>query len=92
VACCEVLESEVEGVSVVDRVFLYFAVAIVEKVQSSVSRGYRQPTIHHLSILQITLQSRRNKNKELKEVVINLSPADEQWLETTLSKGRKEGR
>jgi predicted transposase/invertase (TIGR01784 family) len=51
-----------------------------------------EETIHHLSVLQISLRTRQNKSKQIKEVIINLTPVCEQWREKMLAEGRQEGR
>ena len=53
---------------------------------------YRGETLHHISRLQINLKLRQNKTKDLQEVIMNLAPAYDKWLEETLTKGRVEGR
>jgi predicted transposase/invertase (TIGR01784 family) len=52
---------------------------------------YRGETLRHISRLQINLKLRHNKTKDLREVIMNLSPAYDKWLEETLTQGRKEG-
>ena len=53
---------------------------------------YRTQTLERLSILQINLKSRQNKTKDIKEVIMGLSPVYEKWREETLLQGRQEGR
>jgi hypothetical protein len=51
---------------------------------------YRQETLKHISILQINLKLRQNKTNNIKEVIMNLSPAYEKWHEETLAEGSKQ--
>jgi predicted transposase/invertase (TIGR01784 family) len=53
---------------------------------------YRGETLRHISRLQINLKLRHNKTKDLREVIMNLAPAYDKWLEETLTQGREEGR
>jgi hypothetical protein len=53
---------------------------------------YRGTTLHHISRLQINLKLRQNKTKEIREIIMNLAPAYDAWLEETLAQGRGEGR
>jgi predicted transposase/invertase (TIGR01784 family) len=42
--------------------------------------------------LQVNLEIRQNKTKAVKEVMMNLAPAYEQWLQTNREEARQEGR
>jgi hypothetical protein len=53
---------------------------------------YLQETLEHISSLQINLKLRQNKTKDIKEVIMNLSPAYEKWHEETLAEGEAKGR
>jgi hypothetical protein len=52
---------------------------------------YLQETLEHISSLQINLKLRHNKTKDIKEVIMNLSPAYEKWKEETLAEGEARG-
>jgi hypothetical protein len=52
---------------------------------------YRQETLKHISILQINLKLRQNKTNDIKEVIMNLSPAYEKWHEEILAEGEAQG-
>jgi hypothetical protein len=66
--------------------------AVNELLALPIDHPYRQETIHHLARWQINLKARQNKTKDLKEVMMSLSPAYEQWRQVTLAEGRQEGR
>jgi molybdopterin converting factor small subunit len=55
-------------------------------------KHYLQETLRHISILQINLKLRHNKTKDIKEVIMNLSPAYEKWHEETIAIGEARGR
>jgi hypothetical protein len=42
---------------------------------------YRGTTLHHISRLQVNLKLRQNKSKEIREIIMNLAPAYDAWLE-----------
>jgi hypothetical protein len=65
--------------------------AIAELLDLPDNHPYRQETIGHLATLRIQLQTRQNKTKSLREVVMSLSPVYEQWRQATLQEGRQEG-
>jgi hypothetical protein len=67
------------------------AEAIKELTNLPKDHPYLQETLRHISILQINLKLRHNKTKDIKEVIMNLSPAYEKWHEETLAEGRTEG-
>jgi predicted transposase/invertase (TIGR01784 family) len=52
---------------------------------------YRRETVCHLSKLQVNLQMRQNRSKDLREVIMNLAPAYEQWYAKTIEQGKQEG-
>jgi hypothetical protein len=52
---------------------------------------YRKETVFHLSMLQVNLQMRQNRGKDLREVMMNLAPAYEQWYEKTIAEGEQKG-
>ena len=47
---------------------------------------YRGTTLHHISRLQINLKLRQNKSKEIREIIMNLAPAYDKWLEEVEAK------
>jgi hypothetical protein len=53
---------------------------------------YRRETVCHLSKLQVNLQMRQNRSKDLREVIMNLAPAYEQWYAKTIEQGKQEGK
>ncbi len=65
-------------------------VAIKELLALRDDYPYRQETLCHLSMLQVNLQMRQNKSKDLREVIMNLAPAYEQWYEKTKQEGKQE--
>ena len=65
--------------------------AVNELIALPPEHPYRQETLRHISVLQIHLQLRQNKTKDLREVIMNLAPAYDQWLQNTLAQGHKEG-
>jgi hypothetical protein len=52
---------------------------------------YREETQRHLSMLQVNLEMRQNKTRDLREVIMNLTPAYEQWYAKTQEEGKKLG-
>jgi hypothetical protein len=52
---------------------------------------YRRETVRHLSMLQVNLQMRQNRSKDLREVIMNLAPAYEQWYAKTIAEGEQLG-
>jgi predicted transposase/invertase (TIGR01784 family) len=66
--------------------------AIAELIALPPSHPYRQQTIQHLAVLQIHLKTRQNKTKDVREVIMSLSPVYEKWRQETLAEGRQEGR
>jgi predicted transposase/invertase (TIGR01784 family) len=66
--------------------------AVAELLALPIDHPYRQETLRHISVLQINLQVRQNKTKDLREVMMNLAPAYDKWLQETLAQGRGEGR
>ncbi len=52
---------------------------------------YRLETLRHLAVLQVNLQMRQNKTKDLREVIMNLAPAYEQWYAKTIAEGEQRG-
>jgi hypothetical protein len=53
---------------------------------------YRRSTLRHLAILQVSLEIRQNKSRDLQEVMMNLMPAYEQWEAEKIAEGEKRGR
>jgi hypothetical protein len=66
------------------------AQAIKELLALPTNHPYRQETLRHIAILQVNLEIRQNKTKEVKEVMMNLAPAYEQWLNTNRQAAREE--
>jgi hypothetical protein len=66
--------------------------AIAELIALPGSHPYRQQAIQHLAVLQIHLKTRQNKTKDVREVIMSLSPVYEKWRQETLAEGRQEGR
>jgi len=52
----------------------------------------RMVTILHLAVLQINLEARQNRTNDVREVMMSLSPAYEQWKHDNLAQERQEGR
>ncbi len=67
------------------------AQAVAELMELPVDHPYRETTIAQLSILRVNLEIRQNKTKDLREVIMNLSPAYEQWFAKTIDQGKQEG-
>jgi hypothetical protein len=67
------------------------AQAIKELTALPPDHPYLQETLEHISSLQISLKLRQNKTKDIKEVIMNLSPAYEKWKEETLAEGEARG-
>lgn len=57
------------------------AEAIAELTTLPLDHPYRGTTLHHISRLQINLKLRQNKSKEIQEIIMNLAPAYDKWLE-----------
>jgi hypothetical protein len=64
--------------------------AISELIKLPSDHPYRGEILRHISRLQINLNIRQNKTKDIREVMMNLAPAYDKWLEETLDQGRKE--
>ncbi len=60
--------------------------AVNELIALPIDHPYRSVTLHHISRLRINLELRQNKTKDLREVIMNLAPAYDQWLEELESK------
>jgi hypothetical protein len=67
------------------------AQAVKELTALPPDHPYLQETLEHISSLQINLKLRQNKTKDIKEVIMNLSPAYIKWKEETIAEGRAEG-
>jgi predicted transposase YdaD len=65
--------------------------SIQELVTLPETQQYRLETLHHLAMLQVSLQIRQNKTSDLKEVIMNLAPVYEEWLAKTLAQGEAQG-
>jgi molybdopterin converting factor small subunit len=65
--------------------------AIEELTALPKDHPYLQEILEHISRLQINLKLRQNKTKDIKEVIMNLSPAYEKWKEETLAEGETRG-
>jgi hypothetical protein len=65
--------------------------AIQELLTLPPSSPYRQITLENIAILRINLEMRQNKSKQIKEVIMNLSPAYEKWRQETLAEGEARG-
>lgn len=57
------------------------AQAIDELTALPLNHPYRGTTLHHISRLHINLNLRQNKSKEIQEIIMNLAPAYDKWLE-----------
>ena len=66
--------------------------AIDELIKLPIDHPYRGEILRHISRLQVNLKIRQNKTKDIREVMMNLAPAYDKWLEETLTQGRGEGR
>jgi hypothetical protein len=66
--------------------------AVKELMALPSTHPYRQEALQHLTMLQVRLKARHNKTRDIKEVVMNLSPVYEEWRQKTLDEGRVEGR
>ncbi len=64
--------------------------AIAELTALPLDHPYRGTTLHHISRLQVNLKLRQNKSKEIREIIMNLAPAYDKWLEETLAQNREE--
>jgi hypothetical protein len=65
--------------------------AVKELAELPRDHPYRAQTLKHISILHINLKLRQNKTKDIKEVIMNLSPAYEKWHQETLAEGEARG-
>jgi hypothetical protein len=65
--------------------------AIQELLALPPKHPYRQVTLENIAILRINLEMRQNKTKQIKEVIMNLSPAYEKWRQETLAEGEARG-
>jgi hypothetical protein len=65
--------------------------AIQELLALPPEHPYREITLENIAILRINLEMRQNKNKQIKEVIMNLSPAYEKWRQETLAEGEARG-
>jgi predicted transposase YdaD len=52
---------------------------------------YRLETLRHLVQLQLHLEMRQNKTKDLEEIIMNLSPIYDEWHAKTIAEGEKVG-
>ncbi|NJM48968.1 MAG: hypothetical protein HC860_24720 [Alkalinema sp. RU_4_3] len=52
---------------------------------------HRLETLDHLAMLRVNLQIRHNRSRDLEEIMINLSPAYEEWRNQTLAEGQRIG-
>jgi hypothetical protein len=66
--------------------------AIAELIALPANHPFKRRTLEHLVGLQINLQSRQNRSKDERELVMNLTPVYQQWREETLQEGREAGR
>jgi predicted transposase/invertase (TIGR01784 family) len=53
---------------------------------------YRLETLRHLTQLRLYLEMRQNKSRDLKEVIMNISAAYEEWETKTIAKGVELGK
>jgi hypothetical protein len=65
--------------------------AIKELIDLPEDYPYQRETMRHLSMLQVNLEMRQNRTKDLREVMMNLAPAYEQWYTKTKEEGKQEG-
>jgi hypothetical protein len=65
--------------------------AVTELLALPETHRYRLETLRHLAVLQVNLQMRQNKTKDLREVIMNLAPAYEQWYAKTIAEGEQRG-
>lgn len=65
--------------------------AVNELLALPETHRYRLETLRHLAVLQVNLQMRQNKTKDLREVIMNLAPAYEQWYAKTIAEGEQRG-
>jgi hypothetical protein len=65
--------------------------AIDELRALSLDHPYRSTTLHHISRLQVNLKLRQNKSKEIREIIMNLAPAYDAWLEEVEAKAIAKG-
>jgi predicted HTH domain antitoxin len=50
---------------------------------------YRRETLRHLASLQVNLPMRHNRSRDLREVMMNLAPAYEQWHAEIITEGEE---
>jgi hypothetical protein len=67
------------------------AEAVQELMKLDLEHPYRQTAFENISILRINLEMSENKTKQIKEVIMNLSPAYEKWRQETLTEGEARG-
>jgi hypothetical protein len=65
--------------------------AIEELISLEEDYPYQRETLRHLSMLQVNLKMRQNNSKDLREVMMNLAPAYEQWYKKTIAEGKQIG-
>jgi hypothetical protein len=65
--------------------------AIHELVALPPNHPYRQITLENIAIFRINLEMRQNRTKQIKEVIMDLSPAYEKWRQKTLAEGEARG-
>ena len=86
------IEKQIAGE--VRKIDLYFCpnpAAIAELTALPLDHPYRGTTLHHISRLQINLKLRQNKSKEIREIIMNLAPAYDKWLEEVEAKAIAKG-
>jgi predicted HTH domain antitoxin len=64
--------------------------AISELIKLPSDHPYRGEILRHISRLQINLKIRQNRTKDIREVMMNLAPAYDKWLEETRTQEREE--
>jgi hypothetical protein len=65
--------------------------AVTELLALDDNYPYKKETQRHLSALQVNLKMRQNKTRDLREVIMNLAPAYEQWYAKTMQEGKQIG-
>jgi hypothetical protein len=66
--------------------------AINELTALPLDHPYRGTTLHHISRLQINLKLRQNKSREIREIIMNLAPAYDAWLDEVEGKAITKGK
>ncbi len=66
--------------------------AVAELLALPKHHPYRQEAMKHLAILQVRLKARQNTTRDLREVMMSLSPVYEEWRQKTLDEGYSEWR